>query len=179
MFDSTLSFASVPRLTCFDLDACGIPPIWPISVRRFRQDDSAEFDAFLSYLSPEDLRLRFGRALRPEHPLVRKCLFGPPDGKGQILAAFGRAGDLVGSGCLVDGGNGRGEVAVIVRADARSRSVGRTLLSALAGCARNDGMALLRACVGAENTAALRLMKGAGFHAVGPCGQQRWFELSI
>ena len=62
---------------------------------------------------------------------------------------------------------GVGELAIYVTAEARRDGVGRTLVDALAGAARERGFWKLVAKVFPENGASVRLLRGCGFREVG------------
>ncbi|MDB5483424.1 MAG: GCN5-related N-acetyltransferase [Caulobacteraceae bacterium] len=155
------------------LPAEGEKDIVTIEGRRLRlrpigpDDDDALID-MARRSTPDDLRLRFFSAVRPEPgPLVSSLTHYDHDRQraaGAYDPALPRgAGELLGVVRLHwEPDLSRGECAIIVRSDFKSHGLGHCLMAEMLGWAVDLGLARVDGDVLPENSAMLRMVRSCG-----------------
>ena len=137
-------------------------------VRPIRPEDEAEHYAFLSKLSPEDIRFRFfGQVGQLPHSQMARltqtdfdremaltATAASPDGKPETLAVVRT---------ITDPDNERCEFAIVIRSDLKGRGLGRTMLEKMIRYSRGRGTATMIGQVMGENRAMLSLAERLGF----------------
>ncbi len=139
-----------------------------LRLRPIGPDDDEAIMEMARRSTPNDLRLRFFSAVRPEPgPLLSALTHfdhsrqraagaydpGRPDGSRELLGVVRlhwRADPSV------------GEFAIIVRSDLKGHGLGHCLMQAMLGWAANLGLARVEGDVLPENTAMLRMVRSCG-----------------
>lgn len=130
-------------------------------------DDDALID-MARRSSPDDLRLRFFSAVRPEPgPLVSSLTHYDHD-RQRAVGAYdpelpGGPRELLGVVRLTwSSDHSRGEFAVMVRSDVKGHGLGHCLMAEMLGWAVDLGLARVDGDVLPENTAMLRMVRSCG-----------------
>jgi RimJ/RimL family protein N-acetyltransferase len=100
-------------------------------------------------------------AWEARHSWVRSAL-----GRTVNVAAFSRAGEVVGHCFLAADGPGSAEIAVFVHQEFRLRGIGAALVKWVLDWGRMAELERVRAVTASENRAALRLLMNCGFRLV-------------
>ncbi len=134
-----------------------------ISIRELHSREEEAIMTFLLHLEPEDVRARFG-SLRPS---IRYLLPGIDRGRHSVAFAATDTGTTVlgilNLECLT---TPTAEIAVITRSDHKRRGIGRLLLGCSLLWAERCGLAHLFGYISVQNTAALALVRAAGFRVI-------------
>jgi acetyltransferase len=133
-----------------------------IVLRPLRPGDRAAYWRFAAALSREDIRQRFGGAVRADARLLERLLNFDPAAE-EAFAAFAADGAMLGAML----GVARivfaaAEIAVIVRSDMKHRGIGEALLFRLVRFCRERGIDVLHGFVLDENLPALTLARKHG-----------------
>jgi acetyltransferase len=153
-------------------------------LRPIRPEDSAEYQRFMSLISPQDLRLRFfvGVHQLPEAELAH---FTHIDYEHEMaFVAVGRraaGGDeILGvARACDDRGDRSAEFAVLVRSDLKQQGLGRVLMEKLIRYCRMRGMRELWGSVLTENAAMKHLARSLGFRVRGIEGDVQEIVLEL
>lgn len=135
-----------------------------VVLRPIRPDDEPQYEKFFTYITPDDLRMRFFTAA-PERTFrfyarmtqidyAREMAFTAVSGKGEILGV---------ARLISDPDYRRAEFAVIVRSDLKGKGLGYRLMQQLVDYARAEGLSELYGDVLAANTTMLKLCRDLGF----------------
>jgi len=138
-----------------------------LMVRPIRGEDSAEHDAFMGGIDPEDLRLRFGREVRqlPRSELARMTQIDY-EREMAFIATVAREGrsETVGEVRMSAEPDGaRAEFAIVVRSDFQGKGLAHTLMDKMLRYCRERGIGLLYGLVDASNARMLGLAQRLGF----------------
>jgi RimJ/RimL family protein N-acetyltransferase len=138
-----------------------------VHIRAMRPADEAEILQAFDRLSADARYMRFMRAVRePNMERVRKTLASfPGSGLGVVATAPAADGiDIVGSAIFVLGSDpATCEFAITIAADYGGAGLGRTLLTALVGAAKQRGLKEMEGFVLAANKPMLGLAARVGF----------------
>jgi acetyltransferase len=146
-----------------------------LRLRPIGADDDDEMIEMGRRSTPQDLRLRFFSAIRPEPGPLVTMLTHFDHSHHRVAGAYDPesprgADELLGGVRLVwEPDLSRGEFAIMVRSDQKRLGLGRTLMAEMLGWAVDLGLARVDGEVLAENTAMLRLVRACG-GAVRPFG---------
>jgi acetyltransferase len=139
-----------------------------LMLRPIRGEDSAEHEAFMGGIDPEDLRLRFGREVRqlPRSELARMTQIdyeremafiatvardeGPPETVGEVRMS-------------AEPDAARAEFAIVVRSDFQGKGLGCALAEKMLRYCRERGIGTLYGLVDAANARMLGLARRFGF----------------
>lgn len=136
-----------------------------IALRPIRPDDEPQYEKFFTYITPEDLRMRFFTAA-PERTMRFFARMTQIDyAREMAFIAVGGAEILGVARLIADPDYRRAEFAVIVRSDLKGKGLGYTLMQHLVSYARAEGLAELYGDVLAANTTMLKLCRELGFEA--------------
>lgn len=135
-----------------------------LTLRAIRPDDADRLIALVERCDPEDLRFRFGAAVR-HLPLAWARRLAQIDYERQLaIVAEAPDGDLLGVVRLASDPEGEtAEFALLVRSDWRNRGLGRRLLQALLAIARARGVRRVWGDVSLDNGRMLDLAEHLGF----------------
>jgi acetyltransferase len=139
-----------------------------LMLRPIRGEDSAEHDAFMGGIDPEDLRLRFGREVRqiPRSELARMtqidyeremafiATVARDDGRSETVGEVRMSAEPDGA---------RAEFAIVVRSDFQGKGLGRALAEKMLRYGRERGVGRLYGLVEASNARMLGLAQRLGF----------------
>ena len=139
-----------------------------LMLRPIRGEDGAEHEAFMGGIEPDDLRFRFGRAVRqlPRSELARMTQIDYEREMAFIATATRDGGrpETVGEVRMSAEPDGaRAEFAIVVRSDFQERGLGRALAEKLLRYCRERGIRLLYGLVDASNARMLGLARRLGF----------------
>jgi RimJ/RimL family protein N-acetyltransferase len=138
-----------------------------VHIRAMRKSDEAEFLQAFERLSPEALYMRFMRVFgEPNIERLRKALASfPESGLGIVATVPADDGiDIVGSAMFLIGKDPTScEFATTVAADYGGLGLGRTLVTALIGAAKQRGLHEMEGFVLAKNQPMLKLAARLGF----------------
>lgn len=144
-----------------------------VTIRRIRPTDSVALRAFYAGLSDESRRTRFFglTAGIGERQATLFCSADHDHREGFVAVVPAADGDaaserIVGHVCLEPDGPDTAEVSVAVADDLRHRGIGRHLVDAAIGWARDEGLAALSATMLADNPAIARLLTSLGLATV-------------
>lgn len=140
----------------------------PLTLRPIRPEDEAQHTAFLSQLTPEDIRMRlfYSRRGMERSELARLTQIDyaremaiiatdvGPDGAERTLGVV-RA--------IADPDNASAEFGIVIRSDMKGQKLGPLLMQRIIDYQRSRGTAKLVASVLAENTRMLALVQRLGF----------------
>jgi acetyltransferase len=143
-------------------------------VRPLESEDRNAYVEFCTRLAPEDVRLRFGRAIRRLSRDFLDELLAIDHDRVEVFAAFDAAGAILGVARVAEH-----EIALTVRSDLKRRGLGRALLDRLLRHAIEHGMPELEGYVLAENEVMLHLAKRAGFRAMSEGGGSMHISLCL
>jgi acetyltransferase len=133
-------------------------------VRAIRPEDVAALDAMLAACAPQDVRLRFGAALRKLAPDLIAGLTQIDYDRQMALVAEDQAGAALGLGQLyIDPEGETAEFALIVRSDHHGRGVGSLLLQALLDYAQARGLSGVWGQADRDNPDMIALALALGF----------------
>ena len=138
-----------------------------LKVRPAAPDDEALLKEFFGHVAAEDLRFRFLSAVqKPGHDLVAPLVEVDHTTTENFLA-FGEDGETLLATAMIaaDPGLERAEVAIAIRADAKHRGLGWTLLDHVAGYAAARGIGTLESIESRDNHEAIDLEREMGFTA--------------
>ena len=138
-------------------------------LRPIRPEDTASHRQFLSRVAPQDLYMRFFRAVRelPESDLAHFTQIDYDREMAFIaVAADGaEAGEVLGvARACADPDNTAAEFALLVRSDLKGQGLGTLLMRKLIGYCRGRGTSELWGSVLMDNAAMLHLARTLGFH---------------
>lgn len=139
-----------------------------VMLRPIRGEDSAEHDAFMRAINPEDLRLRFGREVRqlPRSELARMPQIDYERDMA-FIATVARAGggsETVGEVRISAEPDGaRAELAIVVRSEFQAKGLGRALTEKMLRYCRGRGIELVYGLVDASNARTLAFAQRLGF----------------
>jgi len=151
------------------IGVCGrLRPLGTVRIRRMTMADEGAYRTFAARLTPDDLRLRFGRPVKPDDPRLLTPFLGAAPGDQTAIAAVDGEGAILGVAFIARVSSAEAEVGLIVRSDLKRRGLGRCLLNASLRHARERGFAAVVADILRENQAmrALALQAGFGFVAM-------------
>jgi acetyltransferase len=139
-----------------------------LMLRPIRGEDSAEHDAFMGGIDPEDLRLRFGREVRqlPKSELARMTQIDYEREMAFIATVAREEGrsETVGEVRMSAEPDGaRAEFAIVVRSDFQRKGLGHALAEKMLRYCRARGVGLLYGLVDASNARMLGLAQRLGF----------------
>ncbi|HEY7736516.1 MAG TPA: GNAT family N-acetyltransferase [Candidatus Limnocylindrales bacterium] len=144
-----------------------MPSAGDVIVRRIRRSDRLELERFYEALDPESRRLRFF-AMTTGLDDRLSAQFCTPDhdhAEGFVAETLPRDGverQIVGHLCLEPDRPHAAEVAIAVSERYQGRGLGRRLLDAAVGWARQAGMLRLTATMYATNAPIQHLLRGLG-----------------
>jgi acetyltransferase len=132
-------------------------------LRPVRPEDAPAFEAFFAKLTPEDIRLRFGTALR-SLPLSMLARLTQIDYDRQMAFVLSDAANAIAGVARIaaDPDNMRAEFSILVRSDLQGRGVGHVLMQRLAAYARERGIGELWGDILRQNTTMLALCRELG-----------------
>ncbi len=134
-----------------------------LEVRPVRKDDAAILRDFFSGVATDDLRFRFLSGVNRVSDDQIADMIDVDHKQTEDFLAF--AGDaLVATGLVASyAGRERAEVAIVVRADHKTRGVGWTLLDHIADYAKSVGIKILESVEDRHNQAAIEVERDSGF----------------
>ncbi len=133
-----------------------------LSLRPIRPEDERLYPAFLSRVTPDDLRERFFSSRHVDHALLAK-LTQIDYAREMAFVAIDPAGEMLGVARLaLDTGQESAEFAVLVRSDLQHQGIGAALLKSLLSYADKEKL-VIWGYVHAGNIAMLSLCRNAGF----------------
>jgi acetyltransferase len=135
-----------------------------IALRPLRPSDRIAYCRFLGRLAPEDVRLRMGGTIRFDRRLCARLLEFDRS-REEAFVALDAGGAILGVGRIVlDAGlgDGKAEIALIVRSDMKHRGIGEALLDHVTHFARARGLAEMCGYVMHENRPMLSLARKHG-----------------
>jgi len=137
-----------------------------VVLRPIRPDDEPQYEKFFTYITPDDLRMRFFTAA-PERTFRFFARMTQIDyAREMAFTAVAASGEILGVARLIaDPDYRRAEFAVIVRSDLKGKGLGYRMMQHLVGYARAEGLAELYGDVLAANTTMLKLCRELGFHS--------------
>jgi acetyltransferase len=139
-----------------------------ITLRPIRPEDEASHHAFVSAMTPEDLRMRFFGAIRQfEHTQMARLTQIDYDREMALIAtepdADGEERTLGVVRAVNDPDNETTEFAIAVRPDQKGRGLGRLLMARIVAYARSRGTKRMVGETLRENRAMIGLAKASGF----------------
>lgn len=136
-----------------------------VTLRPIRPDDEPQYEKFFTFITPEDLRMRFFTAA-PERTLRFYARMTQIDYAREMAFTAVSGNDILGVARLIsDPDYRRAEFAVIVRSDIKGKGLGYRLMQHLVAYARAEGLSELYGDVLAANTTMLKLCRELGFKA--------------
>lgn len=143
-----------------------VEDVGDVVLRPIRPDDEPQYEKFFTFITPDDLRMRFFTAA-PDRTFrfyarmtqidyAREMAFTAVSGKGEILGV---------ARLISDPDYRRAEFAVIVRSDLKGKGLGYRLMQQLVDYARAEGLSELYGDVLAANTTMLKLCRDLGFQS--------------
>jgi acetyltransferase len=135
-----------------------------VVLRPIRPDDEPQYEKFFTYITPEDLRMRFFTAA-PDRTFRFYARMTQIDyAREMAFTAVSSSSEILGvSRLIADPDYRRAEFAVIVRSDLKGKGLGYSLMQQLVDYARSEGLTELYGDVLASNTTMLKLCRGLGF----------------
>ena len=139
-----------------------------LRLRPIGPDDDDEYIEAARHMTPEDLRLRFFSAVRPEPGPLLTMLTHFDHSHHRAVAAYDPASpggphDLLGGVRLIwQPDLSHGDFAIMVRSDMKRQGLGRCLMAEMLGWAADLGLGRVNGEVLRENTAMLRLLRSCG-----------------
>lgn len=142
-----------------------LPDVGRFLLRPIRPEDEALYEAFLSRVTPEDLRLRlFAPKKELSHRFLARLTQIDYAREIAFVALTDPTGELLGvSRFAADPDYERAEYAVLVRSDLKGRGLGWVLMRQLIDYARATGLRELSGSVLAENLTMLKMCREFGF----------------
>ena len=154
-----------------------------IAIRPIRPEDERLYEAFLSRVTPDDLRLRLMSPQRVlSHRFIARLTQIDYAREMAFVALSSDGQDLIGVVRLhADPDYHEAEYAVLVRSDLKGRGLGWRLMQHLIAYARSEGLGRLHGSVLVENTTMLDMCRQLGFvvHADPQDGRLRCVELAL
>lgn len=142
-----------------------IDDIGEMVLRPIRPDDEPQYEKFFSFITPEDLRMRFFTAA-PERTFRFFARMTQIDYAREMAFTAVAGNEILGVARLIaDPDYRRAEFAVIVRSDLKGKGLGSALMQHLVRYARAEGLSELYGDVLAANATMLRLCRDLGFTA--------------
>lgn len=136
----------------------------PLTIRPIRPDDAGALGAMVEACSPQDLRFRFGAALRRLWPELAATLTQIDYDRQMALVAEDAEGAILGVGWLCADPEGEtAEFALMVRTDRQRHGLGGRLLRALVDYGRLRGLARLWGDTDMFNQHMIELAQSVGF----------------
>jgi len=136
-----------------------LPALGEVLVRELRRpEDEEAYLRFGAAMAADDLRMRFAVPTRWSPALAQRMLMLT----GTAFAAFGKDGEILGVGRLVEN-----EIALAVHSKLKRRGLGRALLERILHSAAEHGIAEITGTVLAENRPMLGLAQAVGFRLTG------------
>lgn len=144
-----------------------------LTIRPIRPDDAGAFGAMVEACSPQDLRFRFGAALRRLWPELAAMLTQIDYDRQMAFVAEADDGALLGVAWLCADPQGEtAEFALMVRTDRQRHGLGGLLLRALLDYGRERGLTQVWGDVESQNEHMLELARSLGFEVAAgedPC----------
>lgn len=138
-----------------------------ITVRPIRPDDEAAHSAFVSAMTPEDLRLRFFSSVRSfDHSQLARMTQIDYDREMAFIAMADENGSMTTLGvarAIADPDNESAEFAVAVRSDQKGKRLGMLLMTQIIAYCKTRGTRWMIGEALRENTAMIQLARKCGF----------------
>jgi acetyltransferase len=136
-----------------------------VLVRPIRPEDEGLYPAFFEHVTQQDLRLRFFAPMKEfSHSFVARFTQIDYARAMAFIAIEEASGEMLGVVRLHANANyDRGEYAILVRSDVKSRGLGWLLMQLLLEYARVEGIRIVEGQVLRENTAMLTMCRELGF----------------
>lgn len=137
-----------------------------VLLRPIRPEDERLYEAFLSRITPEDMRLRmFAPQKELSHRFLARLTQIDYAREMAFVAIERKSGDLLGvSRFAADPDYSEAEYAILVRSDLKGRGLGWALMQHLIDYARATGLRQLFGSVLSVNTQMLQMCRELGFH---------------
>jgi len=119
--------------------------------------------AFVRRIAPDDLRLRFGRALNFQDEAILRRFFDVVPGSGEIAWVCDVAGAIAGMVHRIGQSPEEAEIALLVRSDLKRRGIGEFLTKVMMARSAREGVKRVKAFALWENRAVLKLGVKIGF----------------
>jgi acetyltransferase len=134
-------------------------------MRPVRPEDERLYGPFLAAVSREDLRLRFFAPVKDfSHAFIARFTQIDYARAMAFLAIKEATGEMLGVVRLhTDAAYERGEYAVLIRSDLKSRGLGWLLMQTIIDYARTEGIRMIEGQVLRENTTMLNMCRELGF----------------
>jgi acetyltransferase len=153
-----------------------------LTIRPIRPEDEAAHNAFISGMTPDDLRLRFFGAVSGfDHTQLARMTQIDYDREMAFIATTGQGIDARTLGVvrtITDPDNENAEFAVAVRSDLKGKGLGRMLMERMTAYVRSRGTRWLVGEVLRENAPMLGLVKACGF-SIGPTADPAVVEVKM
>lgn len=135
-----------------------------IVVRTVGPDDDAILDDLFHHVSPQDLHFRFLAGMKEVPPQQIREMTHVDHRTAETYIGFLEDNTPVATAMLArEGSDGRGEVAISVRADYRDHGIGWGMLAFVVGRARAWGLKVIESIESRVNHDAIELEKNMGF----------------
>jgi acetyltransferase len=153
-----------------------------LTIRPIRPEDEAAHSAFISAMTPDDLRLRFFGAVSGfDHTQLARMTQIDYDREMAFIATTGEGADARTLGVvrtITDPDNENAEFAVAVRSDLKGKGLGRMLMERMKAYVRSRGTRWLVGEVLRENGPMMGLVKACGF-SIGPTADPAVVEVKM
>ncbi len=135
-----------------------------MNIRALHPGDLETCIGFAQRLTPQDVRLRFGRQLDlRDRDVASQYLLASGREGAHSLAAFDTRGAMLGIGHVIGTGRHSAELALLVRSDAQRRGIGARLLDTICRQAADLGYGELVALVEPGRAPLIRMLSRIGF----------------
>lgn len=150
-----------------------------LALKPLTADDCALVTPFIRHMTLQDLRFRFGGAVKMDQELACARLLTIQPDRDTVVAVLDPTGAMIAEARLVQLDYASADLAVMVRSDLKGQGIGAKLMAWLIDEAGRQGLTRLQADILDENRPMRHLARRFGFRATGRNGVFIQVELNL